>query len=134
MKKTKLIMALTAAAVLASCGPTDEPTTESETRAAGETVRLEAIAFQPAELTIKAGTTVTWVNEDEGVAHTATSGTPKKEGIPGQTDDTPGKPDGVFEGSFEEAGDTYEFTFEKPGTYRYFCEIHAPMTGTVVVE
>jgi plastocyanin len=96
-------------------------------------VTLEAIAFKPADLEIAVGETVTWTNEDEGVAHTVTSGKPKKEGVPGLTEDKPGEPDGTFDAELADAGDSFEFTFKEPGTYRYFCAIHAPMTGTIVV-
>ena len=96
-------------------------------------VDLEAIAFSPGELEISVGTTVTWTNKDEGVAHTVTSGKAKKEGVPGISEDRPGKPDGLFNRDLPDAGDTYEFTFDEPGTYKYFCAIHAPMTGTIVV-
>ena len=101
--------------------------------AADAQVDLEAIAFTPAELEVSVGTTVTWTNKDEGVAHTVTSGKAKKEGVPGISEDRPGKPDGVFNKELPDAGDTYEFTFDEPGTYKYFCAIHAPMTGTIVV-
>jgi plastocyanin len=110
----------------------------SSPAAAGESgdkeVLLEAIAFQPSTIEIEAGTTVVWTNKDDDVLHTVTSGKAKKEGIPGQTEDTPGKPDGLFDMKLPDEGDTFEFTFDKPGTYTYYCAIHAPMTGTVTVQ
>lgn len=124
------------AATLAGCGGDPTPSADGAggSPRARSDVTLEAIAFEPSRLEIETGTTVTWTNEDEGVAHTVTSGTPKKEGIPGLSEDKEGKHDGVFNGELPDAGDTFEFTFDEPGTYRYFCAIHAPMTGTIVVE
>ena len=118
-----------------SCGGGEQPSSDAKGATTDPVgVSLEAIAFSPPELTVPVGTTVTWTNQDEGVAHTVTSGKPKKQGVPGISEDTPGKPDGTFEGELDDAGDTYEFTFDDPGTYRYYCAIHAPMTGTIIVE
>jgi plastocyanin len=74
-------------------------------------------AFVPATLTIKVGTQVVWSN-DSNAPHTVSSdsgvfNTPNPLGInPGQT---------------------YAFTFTKPGTYPYYCNIHTYMTGKIVV-
>lgn len=74
--------------------------------------------FEPASLTVKAGTTVTWTAEG---FHTVDSGEPP----------TPSGGPLKAPGGFT----TYEFTFDKPGTYKYFCAPHASlgMTGEVVV-
>ena len=134
MRKLLAILLLTLIAAVACGGDSDPEGGESAApEAAAAQVELKAIAFTPSELEISTGTTVTWTNEDEGVAHTVTSGKAKKEGVPGISEDRPGKPDGVFNQELPEAGDTYEFTFDEPGTYKYFCAIHAPMTGTIVV-
>jgi amicyanin len=87
----------------------------------GAEVSMQNIQFEPAEVTINAGDTVTWTN-DEAVPH-----------------DVDGRgPGGDFtsgpEGGMEE-GDTYRFTFDEPGTYDYVCRVHAPgMAGTVTVN
>jgi plastocyanin len=75
--------------------------------------------FQPAELTIVAGTTVVWTNED-GFAHTITAG-------------TRGNPSGLFDKEVE-AGGEFSFTFEDPGTYEYYCGLHPGMDGTILVD
>ena len=62
---------------------------------------------------VKAGTTVTWSNQD-GTQHTSTSDT------------------GIWGSKILNPGNTFSFTFSTPGTYTYHCEIH-PMTGTIVV-
>ncbi|MDQ4095563.1 MAG: plastocyanin/azurin family copper-binding protein [Actinomycetota bacterium] len=130
--KRILLAALLAASLGAACA--DDTTSTGSSADAPTDVALEAIEFQPQKVEVSVGTTVRWTNEDEGVAHTVTSGKPKEQGIPGLSEDKEGRPDGVFNEELNDAGDTFEFTFDKPGTYTYFCAIHAPMTGTVVVE
>jgi plastocyanin len=75
----------------------------------------------PAELTVPAGTNVTWTNQDD-ILHTATSGA------------TPGMGDGKFDGQMDGPGKSFSHVFDKPGRYPYFCSRHTSMTGTVVVE
>jgi plastocyanin len=75
--------------------------------------------FEPATLTVKAGTTVTWTAEGY---HSADSGKPP-------TPDAKGP-------IHAPAGFTsYQVTFKTPGTYKYFCVPHASlgMTGEIVV-
>ena len=94
---------------------------------------IEGIAFAPGDITIDAGETVMWLNEDE-VDHTVTSGTPGKQGIPGVKEGTEARLDGLFDEALPNAGATFSFTFDEPGTYPYFCEIHASMRGRVTVK
>ena len=84
--------------------------------AATDKVTIANFAFSPADITVKAGTTVTWTNNDS-VAHTVT-----------ETDGQTGPASGDI-GS----GSAYTFTFSKAGTYHYHCAIHPSMTGTVTV-
>jgi plastocyanin len=71
--------------------------------------------FQPTTLTVKAGSTVTWVNMDEE-PHTTVSVT------------------GLFRSAALDTSNSYSFTFDKPGTYLFVCSIHPQMTGTIVVQ
>ena len=80
-------------------------------------------SYDPMDLTVSVGTTVRWTNNDS-VAHTVTSGT---------SDGTIGTSDGIFDSSFMNSGDTFEYTFTEPGTYTYFCRPHPWMRGTVTV-
>lgn len=97
-------------------------------------VTIEAIAFEPSELQVAPGERVVWTNEDESVEHTITSGKPGDRGVPGLSDEKPDRPDGVFDGTVADAGDTFAFTFEESGTFTYFCRVHPVMTGTVTVS
>lgn len=87
----------------------------TETDAAQNQIVIENFSFKPATLTVKAGTKVTWVNRDD-VPHTATDS------------------DKLFNSGALDTDDQFSFTFEKPGTYDYFCALHPKMTGRVVVK
>lgn len=87
--------------------------------AEGPTVTVQDIAFQDQSVTVEAGTTVTWDNQDS-VAHTVTSGTPN--------DAT-----GVFDEELP-AGEQATVTVDEPGTYEYWCRIHPNMTAELAVE
>ncbi len=81
-----------------------------------EQVTIRDFAFDPPDLSVSVGTTVTWTNED-GTTHTVTgtdSGGPIASRDLGR-------------------GDTYSVTFSEVGTYHYICSIHTTMTGTVTV-
>ena len=142
---TQRILCLTAAAalLLSACGGAATET-EAETAAPATTqsasaedsaasVSVKNIAFKPADMKVLRGTEVTWTNDDD-VAHTATSGKPGTRAVSGVSKGSPAKVDGVFNGDLAKAGATYRFTFNKPGTFAYFCEIHPSMTGEIVVE
>jgi plastocyanin len=118
-----------------ACGQADTsaPTTAAADPAAADEIALEGLAFDPERVTIEAGTTVTWTNDDS-VAHTVTSGVAGEEGVPGVSKGRPDRADDIFDGDLDAAGATFAFTFDEPGTYEYFCRIHGGMTGTVVVE
>ena len=95
--------------------------------------------FTPAEMTVAAGDTVSFKNTSSE-AHTVTA---YDQEIPEGSDyfTSGGLPSeeaarDELAAALIPAGDTYEFTFEQPGTYRYFCIPHeeAGMKGAIVVE
>ena len=79
------------------------------------TVSIKNFAFNPPNATVAAGTTVTWVNNDQA-PHTATAD------------------DGTFDSGTLQPGQSFSFTFDKAGTYAYHCNIHPDMTATVTVS
>jgi len=83
---------------------------------------IKNFAFNPSELTIKAGTTVTWVNQDSAPHMVASDPHPAHTDLPG-----------LVSGTLAQ-GQTYSFTFDKPGTFGYHCHIHPSMTGRIIVE
>lgn len=104
-----------------------------------EIAMVEGQVFDPHELTVSAGDTVTWANESSE-AHTVTAyddlrprgGVYFASGGAGSED---GARDELEDGLLDE-GETFEVTFEQPGTYTYFCVPHEAqgMVGTIVVE
>jgi plastocyanin len=83
--------------------------------AADATVKIDNFTFDPPRLTVKAGTTVTWYNEDD-IPHTVAA-TGKQ--FRSKALDTDGK---------------FSFIFTTPGSFEYFCSLHPHMTGVIVVE
>jgi len=81
-------------------------------------IMIKNFAFSPADLTIKTGTTVTWVNQD-GAPHqiASDSGTPV-----------------AFNSDALANGASYQFTFTQPGIYTYHCTIHPSMKGMISVQ
>jgi plastocyanin len=81
-------------------------------------IRMRENSFDPSFVTIKAGTTVTWTNED-AIAHTATY---------------TGEGPKVFDSGSLVKGASFSNTFNTKGRYIYACTQHSSMTGTIVVE
>ena len=94
---------------------------------------IKGLEYLPGDVTVGVGETVTWINNDP-VDHTVTSGKPGKQGVPGVSEGTDPKLDGLFDEPLEEEGSTTSFTFDEPGTYAYFCRVHAAMKGVITVE
>lgn len=131
-----IIAALTAAlaAGASGCGSSDSSETSSTTAAMGAAtmrapaattttpaatagaVTIRDFTFLPRRLTVRAGTKVTFTNDDSS-NHTATS------------DD-----DGVFDSGNLSAGGAHRtISFARAGTFAYHCDYHPSMHGTVVV-
>jgi plastocyanin len=88
----------------------------------GAKVSLKNIQFNPKDITVKAGQTITFTN-DESVPHDV-----HKESGPGG--EFASGPDGGLQ-----QGDTFKLKLDKPGTYKYVCHVHAPgMAGTITVK
>ena len=79
------------------------------------TITIRNFDFMPMDITVAAGTTVVWKNLD-GEPHTVVSA------------------DGLFRSQALDQDDSFRFTFEKPGTYRYICSIHPKMRATITVQ
>jgi plastocyanin len=87
----------------------------SPAQAAETEVKIDNFTFNPQQITVKAGTTVTWVNHDD-IPHTVTSKTM------------------AFRSKAMDTDDKFSFTFATAGSYPYFCALHPHMTGSIVVE
>ena len=138
MKKLLVLLIACLALTVAACGDDDDDdggdgagtttTEQTDTGAAppadksgggkAVTVDIPAIEFDPAEVTVKAGTTITWTNSDD-LPHTVT-----KDGGPG----------GDFDSGNLEPGDEFELTVDVKGTVDYVCTIHPGQAGKFTVE
>jgi plastocyanin len=87
-----------------------------KTKPAGATVDIKNFTFNPNILSIKTGTTVTWVNNDSA-PHTITSDT-----------GTLLKSDTIA------PGQSFSFTFAKGESVDYHCSIHTTMKGKIIVQ
>lgn len=81
-------------------------------------ISIKGFAFAPQSITVKAGSAVTWTNNDS-FAHTVTSAA----GSPAS-----------FDSASLGAGKSFSFTFDTPGTYSYVCDFHGQMTGTIIIQ
>jgi plastocyanin len=141
MKKLLVLLIACLALTVAACGDDDDDdgggdgsatttTEQTDTGAAppaddkaggggkSTTIDIPSISFDPAEVTVKAGTKITWTNSDD-LPHTVT-----KDGGPG--------PD--FDSGNIDPGGEFEQTFDQKGTIDYVCTIHPGQAGTVTVE
>ena len=82
--------------------------------AGGGAVSIANFAFDPGDVTVGAGTAVTWTNND-GATHRVMAD------------------DESFDSEDMGQGDTFEHTFDTAGTFSYICGIHPDMKGTVTV-
>lgn len=89
-------------------------------------VLIKGMTYAPMHVTVKAGQTIRWINED-AITHTVTSG------VDGATDEKP-----VLDSGYMEGAAIYEYTFKTKGKFVYFCLPHrtnAPMiNASVTVE
>ncbi len=90
-------------------------TPQASPAASGDTISIVNLAYDPPQLDVAVGTTVTWTNDDQ-VSHTATSA------------------DGLFDTGTIGAGESAGITFDEAGTFEYVCAFHAGMRATVVVS
>ena len=86
----------------------------AEADSAGHVV-IKDFMFAPMALTVKAGSVVSWTNQDNE-PHTVASDA------------------GVFRSAALDTNESFSFKFDKPGTYRFLCSIHPYMVGTITVE
>lgn len=81
----------------------------------GNAVAIQNFAYQPSNLQVRVGTTVTWTNKDTA-PHTVTF-----------------RDSSLTSSGILRQGDTYNYTFTQPGTFTYYCDLHRYMTAQVIV-
>jgi len=77
-------------------------------------IDVEQFAFSPAALTVTKGSSVTWRNKDDTPHNIVAS-------------------DHSFASPAIDGGESYSHSFDKPGTYQYFCRLHPRMVGSITV-
>ncbi len=80
-----------------------------------EPVKIDNFSFSPRTLTVPAGATVTWINQDEAPHNVADV-------------------DKKFKSRILDTGESFSYRFDTPGTYNYFCSIHPHVRGKVIVK
>jgi plastocyanin len=101
----------------------------------GKTIGVSIVnrTFEPAEIVIEAGDTVTWtVTTANGEPHTVTSAAEGGSAQGAVFDSQAEDPDLT---TLKDEGGTFSFTFDEAGTFGYLCTVHpTEMTGTVEVR
>jgi plastocyanin len=105
---------LTAVSVALLCGGAISIPAAAQTPDANK-ILIQEFMFAPNPLTVKAGSTVTWVNMDDE-PHTVVSNT------------------AMFRSGALDTKESFSFKFTEPGTYHFTCSIHPRMVGIVVVQ
>ena len=113
---------------LSGCKPSPRPTSDgasstgtpaTDVISGKATIILQENAFYPNRLTVKTGTTVSWINKDPAF-HSIRSDS------------------GLFQSNLLAIGQMFSFTFDEPGTYPYYCEKNGGaggegMSGVIIV-
>ena len=124
MKATPLLAIALLAVVLVGCGGSSSDSTTTGSASGGASpassssgkIDIVNFEFAPKSVTVKAGTPITWTNQDSS-AHTATA---------------TGPGGGFDTGTLQQGGS--KTLKVKPGTYNYICSIHPFMKGTLTVK
>ena len=119
MKKNNLWVAGLAApamiAMLLLFAGTSSVVASGQPSAATAEVKIDNFSFAPQTVTVSVGATVTWINRDD-IPHTTVS------------------TDGAFKSKVMDTDEKFSYTFDKAGTYPYYCSIHPKMTGKILVQ
>jgi len=105
----------------AACGDDGDGGAAESAAGQGAAVTIDTFIFSPDPLEVDAGTMVAFTNRDD-ILHTVTEGA-RDEPV-----------EGGFDLQLDGPGASGEVGFDRPGTIRYVCTIHAGMDGTVVVR
>jgi len=98
-----------------SPSPTPEPAGSTTVAIPSGASLLTTSAFGANPLTISAGTTISWLNDDNTTHTSAADG-------------------GQWASGNIPPGGRFNFTFASPGQFTYHCQIHPNMTGTITVQ
>lgn len=125
-------LGLAALVTLTACGgsgSTSEGTGGTAAPAAGPVVKMPLTQFDPADIRVEVGETVTWENSND-IGHTLVQGTYEVDPMGQRTSESA---DGTFTLDVKKKGDRVSHTYGTAGTFTYYCSIHKAMNGTVTV-
>jgi len=124
----RLAVILATTVVITACSgnynstPTSPSSTPAPAPAGSTTVTIQSgasvqttSAFGANPLTISAGTTISWLNDDNTTHTSAGDG-------------------GQWTSGNIPPGGRFNFTFGSSGQFTYHCQIHPNMTGTIIVQ
>jgi plastocyanin len=123
--KSRILISLPLILLLAACAASPTPAanppaannpsaTQNSSSSTGTDINISGFAFSPVDLTVAAGTTVTWTNMDD-VMHTVVAD------------------DGSWKSENMNVGEKFSHTFSTAGVFTYHCGVHPSMTGTITV-
>ena len=92
----------------------DESLAGSPAAATGHDVKIDNFSFAPVALSVCAGSSVTWINQDD-IPHNVVSTSQ------------------AFKSPVLDTGEKFTHEFSQPGEFSYYCSIHPKMTGKLVV-
>ena len=87
----------------------------SSNMTAATTITIQNGMFNPNKITVKAGTNIQWINNDNA-QHQIISDS------------------GAFQSNILNQGDSYTFFFDKTGIYGYHDAQNSTLTGTIIVQ
>ena len=115
IQKMGRIAAIALASIWIFAGLPNRPAQAEAAQPPTAEVKIDNFSFGPPVLTVAPGTKVTWTNRDD-IPHTVVAD------------------DKTFKSKTLDTDETFSYTFDKAGTYPYFCSIHPHMTATIVVK
>ncbi|MEJ7797271.1 MAG: cupredoxin domain-containing protein [Solirubrobacteraceae bacterium] len=116
--RTAILAALLGAALLAGCGGDDDTAGQDTTKAAAptDTIRIKGFNYDPVSASVKVDQKISVPNADSS-PHTLTQEGGSRS----------------FDSGTIEPKQSGSVTFSKTGKFKYFCELHPTMKGTVIV-
>ena len=115
IQKAGRIAAIALVSTLVILGPANLLAQSEAAKPPTVEVKIDNFRFGPALLMVAPGTKVTWTNRDD-VPHNVVAD------------------DKTFQSKALDTDETFSYTFDKAGTYPYFCSLHPHMTGRIVVK
>ena len=131
-RRSRLLLVAAASSLLLStaCASSSGGGADEDASGDGVPVGTALLAFDPKEVRITKGQTVTWVGGDN-ITHVLVEGEYKVGDNGLRTEETDDK---AFNLRLTKKDQKVSHTYDKPGTFTYYCTIHKGMNGTVVVS